>query len=248
MRVEAGDNILIAGFIIQGNGSKKIVIRGIGPSLSAFGIANPLQDPTIELFTGNTSLGTNDNWQQNSNAAQIVATGLAPTNPKESALLVTLAPGNYTAVLRGKNNGTGIGVVEAYDLETTGPSKLVNISTRGFVLTGDNVMIGGVIITGNGQALLVVRAIGPSLSAFGVPTPLTDPFLEVRNANGVLLKADNNWRDSQEAQIQNTGLAPGNDLESAILISVAPGNYTAIVKGADGGTGNGLVEVYKLSQ
>ncbi len=247
MRVDAGDNVLIAGFIIQGNGPKKIVIRGIGPSLSAFGIANPLQDPTIELFTGNTSLGTNDNWQQNSNAAEIIAAGLAPTNPLESALLVTLAPGTYTAVLRGKNNGTGIGVVEAYDLETTGPSRLVNISTRGFVLTDDNVMIGGVIITGDDPSLLVVRAIGPSLGDFGVPNPIGDPFLELRNGNGTLLKADNNWRDTQQVEIQNTGLAPSNNLESAILISVPPGSYTAIVKGADGGTGNGLVEVYKLA-
>jgi hypothetical protein len=247
MRVEAGDNVLIAGFIVQGTGNKRLIVRGIGPSLGLFGVGDALQDPTLELFTGNTSLGANDNWPENSNAAEIITTGLAPTNSQESALLVTLAPGSYTAVLRGKNNSSGIGLVEVYDLDASGPASVVNIATRGFVLAGDNVMIGGLIITGDDPSLLVVRAIGPSLGNFGVPNPLTDPFLELHDGNGALIRSDNNWRDTQEFEIQNTGLAPGNNLESAILISVTPGNYTAIVKGADGGIGNGLVEVYKLS-
>jgi hypothetical protein len=247
MRVGSGDNVLIAGFIVQGSGNKRLIVRGIGPSLTTFGVPNALQDPTLELFTGNTSLGVNDNWQENPNAAEIVTTGLAPANPRESALLITLAPGSYTAVLRGKNNSAGVGLVEVYDLDTNGPAKLVNISTRGFVLTGDNVMIGGFIITGNSPSLLVIRAIGPSLGSFGVPNPMADPFLELHDGNGGLIRTNNDWRDTQETEIQNTGLAPGNDLESAILISVTPGQYTAIVKGADGGTGNGLVEVYKLS-
>jgi hypothetical protein len=247
MRVDAGDNVLIAGFIVQGGANKRLVVRGIGPSLTAFGVVDPLQDPTLELFAGASSIGANDNWPENSNTAEILASGLAPSNPQESALLVTLAPGSYTTVLRGKNNGTGIGLVEVYDLETTGNSNIVNISARGFVLTGDNVMIGGVIISGNDPSLLVLRAIGPSLDDFGVPNPLADPFLELRNANGDVIRADNDWRESQEIDIQNTGLAPSRDLESAILISVQPGNYTAIVRGADGSIGNGLVEVYKLS-
>ncbi len=246
MRVQAGDNVLIAGFIVQGSGNKRLIIRGIGPSLTAFGVPDALQDPTLELFTGNTSLGMNDNWMENPNAAEIITTSLAPTNPKESALLVTLAPGSYTAVLRGKNNSAGVGLVEVYDLDTNGPARLVNISTRGFVLAGDNVMIGGFITTGNAPSRLVIRAVGPSLGNFGVPNPIADPYLELHNGNGALIMADNDWRDTQEVEIQNTGLSPGNNLESAILISVMPGNYTAIVKGADGGTGNGLVEVYKL--
>ena len=247
MRVEAGDNVLIAGFIVEGNTNKRLLIRGIGPSLGAFGIADALQDPILQLFSGNTDLGVNDNWQDNPNAAEIITTGFAPANLKEAALLLTVAPGTYTVALRGVNNTTGVGLVEVYDLDASSPAKVVNISTRGFVLTGENVMIGGFIITGNDSSQLAIRAIGPSLGLFGVPTPLADPLLEIHDGNGATLQTNNNWRDSQEAALQNAGLAPSDDLESAILISVPPGSYTATVKGADGGTGNGLVEVYKLS-
>jgi hypothetical protein len=196
---------------------------------------------------GGGLITANDDWSDNANVGEIAASGLAPVNPKESALLLSVAPGSYTAVLRGNGGATGIGLVEVYDLETDGAAKVVNISTRGFVLTSDNVMIGGLIITGNDPSQLVIRGIGPSLGAFGVPNVLADPFLELHDGNGALIQANNNWRETQEAALQNTGLAPGNDLESAILITVTPGNYTAIVKGADGGTGNGLVEVYKIS-
>jgi hypothetical protein len=248
MRVEAGDNVLIAGFIVEGSGNKRILLRGIGPSLAAFGIADPLLDPTLELNGGDGALiAANDNWPGNTNATEIITTGLAPQNPNESVLLLSLAPGSYTAVLRGNSNSTGIGLVEAYDLDAEGAAKVVNISTRGFVLTGQNVMIGGFIITGNDPATLVVRAIGPSLGQFGVPSPLADPFLELHDGNGSTVQANNDWRDNQEAALQGTGLAPSDDAESALLISVPPGSYTAIVKGADDGTGNALVEVYKLS-
>ena len=248
MRVEAGDNVLIAGFIIQGDANKRILIRGTGPSLATFGVADPLQDPTLELnASGGTLIASNDNWPENSNAADIVTSGLAPANPNESALLLSVAPGSYTAVLRGKGGSTGIGLIEVYDLDADGAATVVNISTRGFVLRGENVMIGGLIITGNDPAQLVLRGIGPSLSSVGVPDALADPLLELHNGNGALIQANNNWRDTQELALQNTGLAPGNNLESAILISVPPGNYTAVLKGADGGTGNGLVEIYKLA-
>lgn len=248
MRVEAGDNVLIAGFIVEGNTNKRLLIRGIGPSLGAFGIADALQDPTLQLFSANTQVGANDNWPDNANAVEIITTGLHPSNIKESALLVTVAPGTYTAVLRGANNGTGVGLIEVYDLDASGSAKVINISTRGFVLTGENVMIGGLTITGSDRSQLVVRAIGPSLGAFGIPDPLADPFLEIHDGNGATIETNNNWRENQEAAaLQSSGLAPSNDLESAILISVAPGNYTAVVRGADGGIGNGLVEVYKLS-
>jgi hypothetical protein len=248
MRVEAGDNVLIAGFIVQGSGNKQLIVRGIGPSLGAFGVGDALQDPTLELYDGAGALITsNNNWPENANAAEIATTGLAPTNIKESALLVSIPPSAYTAVLRGNNNSTGVGLVEVYDLDADGPAQLVNISTRGFVLTDDNVMIGGLIITGNDPSQLILRAIGPSLGNFGVPNPLADPFLALHNGNGAIIFSNNNWRDSQESTIQVTGLAPGSDFESAIVISLLPGSYTAIVKGADGGIGNGLVEVYKLS-
>jgi hypothetical protein len=239
--------VLIGGFVIQGTENKRLIVRGIAPSLSAFGISDALQDPTLQLFSGNTEMGANDNWADNPNAPEIVTTGLAPANAKESALLVTLAPGSYTAIMRGKDGSTGVGLVEVYDLDAGSPAKVVNISTRGFVLTGDNGMIGGFIVTGNDPAQLVIRAIGPSLTAFGVPSPLTDPFLEIHDGNGATIQTNNNWRDTQEAALQNTGLAPSDDLEAAILISLAPGSYTAVVKGTDSGIGNGLVEVYKLS-
>jgi hypothetical protein len=248
MRVEAGDDVLIAGFIIQGSGNKRILIRGVGPSLAAFGISDPLQDPILELNGAGGDLVTgNDNWPENSNAAEITASGLAPSDHNESALLLTVAPGSYTAVLRGRNDSTGTGLVEVYDLDADGPAKIVNLSTRGFVLTGDNVMIGGLIITGNESSQLVLRGIGPSLSQFGVPNVLADPLLELHDGNGSLIVANNNWQDMQEVALRDTGLAPSNDLESAIFISVTPGNYTAILKSANDGTGNGLIEVYKIS-
>jgi hypothetical protein len=247
MRVESGDNVLIAGFIVQGTDNKRLLIRGIGPSLTAFGVSGSLADPTLHLFSGDTKLGANDNWADNSNAQQIIATGLAPTSNQESALLISLAPGSYTAALRGKDGGSGIGLVELYDLDAEAPAKVANISTRGFVLTGENVMIGGLIVTGNAASPLVLRGIGPSLSGFGVPQVLGDPLLELHDGQGGLIQANNDWRDTQEVALQNSGLAPTNNLESAILVSVAPGNYTAILKGADDGTGNGLLEVYQLS-
>ena len=247
MRVEAGDNVLIAGFIVEGATSKKLIIRGVGPSLTAFGVGEALQDPTLEIFSGNTQLAANDNWADNANAAEIVATGLAPTTFSESALLVTLAPGAYTAVLRGNNSATGIGLVEVYDLETTGEADVINISTRGFVLTGDNVMIGGLIVTGTGPSQVVIRAIGPSLSDFSVPNPLDDPFLELHSGNGDIIFTNDNWQETQGQALHDTGLAPSHEKESAMLISLPPGNYTALVRGADGGVGNGLVEFYKLT-
>ncbi|MFL5238531.1 MAG: kelch repeat-containing protein [Rhizomicrobium sp.] len=248
MRVEAGDNVLIAGFIVQGTEPKRIVIRGIGPSLAAFGVADPLQDPTLELNAADGSaIAANDNWADNANAAEITAAGLAPSNPAESTLLLRVAPGSYTAVLRGKGDSTGTGLVEAYDLDANGTASVVNISTRGFVLTGDNVMIGGLIITGDHPATLVLRGIGPSLADLDVPNALADPLLELHDGNGALMQANNNWRDTQDVALQNTGLAPRNDSESALLVSVPPGNYTAILKGADRGNGNALLEVYKLA-
>jgi hypothetical protein len=246
LRVAAGDNVLIAGFIIQGDANKRILIRGIGPSLANFGIADPLQDPTLELNAGAGSIASSDDWPESPNAAEIQASGLAPINPNESALLLSVAPGTYTAVLRGKGDSTGIGLVEVYDLDAESAATLVNISTRGFVLTGDNVMIGGLIITGNDQSALVLRGIGPSLSEVGVPDVLADPLLELHDGNGTLIRVNNDWRETQEIALQTTGLAPANDLESAIVIGVPPGNYTALLRGADGSTGNGLVEVYQL--
>ncbi|MGI8482244.1 MAG: beta strand repeat-containing protein, partial [Chthoniobacterales bacterium] len=246
MKVLDGDRALIGGFIVTGSEPKKVLIRGIGPSLPLDG---KLQDPTLELFNlSNTSIGTNDNWKSDQQA-EIEATTIPPTNDLESAMVRTLAPGNYTVVLRGKNNGTGIGLVEAYDLAQGANSKLANISTRGFIDTGDNVMIGGMIIGGGSSgstAKVLIRAIGPSLGAAGVSGSLQDPTLELRDANAQLMAQNDNWKSDQEQAIRDTTIPPSDDRESAMVQTLTAGNYTAIVRGKGDTTGVGLVEVYNL--
>jgi len=223
-------------------------VRAIGPSLVNHGITNPLQNPTLELHDGTGALITsNDNWMDAPNRQEIIDSGLAPTNNLESAILTSLSPGAYTAIVRGVNNGTGIALVEGYDLDPTAGSKLGNISTRALAQTGDNVMIGGFIITGTGQKRVIVRAIGPSLAQYGITNPLADPTLELHDGSGAVIAFDDNWKDSQEAEIQATGLAPSDDAESAIVRTLVPGNYTAIVRGKNDTIGVALVEVYGLN-
>jgi pimeloyl-ACP methyl ester carboxylesterase len=249
LRVLGGDNVLIGGFIITGSEPKKVIIRGIGPSLAAFGLQGALADPTLELHDGTGSLiFSNDNWKD-TQKQEILDTTIPPANDLESAIVATLAPGAYTAIVRGKNNGTGVAVVEAYDLNPAAGSKLANISTRGFVDTDNNVMIGGFIVgpTGTAGSTLLVRALGPSLSNFGVQNPLADPMLELHNGNGTAIAANDNWKDTQQASIQFAGIPPSNDLESATIQTLAPGAYTAIVRGKNNGTGVGLIEVYDLT-
>jgi len=254
-KVSADDKVLIAGFIISGTTPKKVLIRGIGPSLNGVGVT--LSNPTLELHQGNTTLATNDDWKTKSDGtnqqAEIENTTIPPTNNLESALVVTLTPGTYSAILAGKNGDTGIGVVEVYDLGQTVNSRVANISTRGFVDTGDNVLIGGFILgpgAGDG-ARVVVRAIGPSLAP-GVPGALADPTLELHNANGATMATNDNWKtsdqtqQSQEAELRATGIPPTNDFESAIVATLPAGTYTAIVRGKNNNTGIGLVEVYNL--
>ena len=246
MEVLTGSSVLIAGFIITGSSNKTVLLRALGPTLSQFGLTGVLADPTLELHDGSGALITsNDNWKDTRQAA-ISATGLAPPNNLESAILHTLAPGNYTAVVRGKNNTTGLGLVDAYDIDKSAATTLTNISTRGFVDTGQNVMIGG-LISGNGITEVIVRALGPTLSQFGVTNVLADPTLELHDGNGTLLASNDNWADTQQAQIQASGYAPPNALESAIIIVRPAGNSTAIVRGKNNTTGNALVEVYTLS-
>lgn len=246
MRVQTEDNVLIGGFIITGTDPKRMIIRGIGPSLSSF-FGGVLADPTLELFQGGTLLAMNDNWKTDQRA-EIEATGVPPTNDFESAIVRTLAPGSYTAILRGNGNTTGIAVVEAYDLDQAANSRLANISTRGFVETGDNVMIGGLIIgPPNGtSATAVVRAIGPTLGVFGIPGALQDPTLDLVDSNGVVIRSNNDWMESQANEIIATGLQPTDDRESALVETLVPGNYTAIVRGFGNTTGVGLVEAYHL--
>ena len=245
--VAAGNNVMIGGFIITGNANKRVIIRAIGPSLQQFNVPNPLADPVLELRTSTGALITsNDDWRS-TQEVEIIASQLAPTNNLESALIATLQPGSYTAVVQGKNGATGAGLVEVYDLDSAAVSTLANISTRSFVQTGDDRLIGGFILGGNGGgARVIVRAIGPSLAP--LENTLADPTLELRDSNGGLLLFDDNWQDdpNQAAQITASGLAPSNPLESAIAANLLPGQYTAIVSGKNGGTGTGLVEIYNI--
>ena len=249
MRVQTGDNVGIGGFIITGTTPKHVLLRAIGPSLTQSGVPDALADPVLELH-GADGFGTitDDNWRDDPvQEAAIIATGLPPTNDLESAIDATLNPGTYTAVVRGKNNTLGIGLVEVYDLSQAVMAKLANISTRAFVSTGNNVVIAGFILGGhNGNDRIIVRGIGPSLSAAGVPNALANPTLELRDSNGVLLIADNDWQDdpAQAAELTAAGLAPTNQLESGIAMALPPGAYTALLAGLNNGTGVGLVEVY----
>jgi phospholipase/lecithinase/hemolysin len=247
LNVGTGDDVAIVGFIVTGTDSKEVIVRGLGPSLEVNGVplTDLLADPTLSLYQGDTLIMTNDNWKD-SQEAEIEATGIPPMDDPESAIVATLAPGSYTAILSGTNGGTGNGQVEVYDLDTTVNSTLANASTRGFVQTGDNVLIAGFIVGTGESDTIVVRAIGPSLADMGVADPLLDPTLDLYDANGVILVSDDNWRDSQETLIQSTGLTPTNDAESAIIKSLGPGNYTAVVRGKDDTTGVALVEVYNL--
>jgi hypothetical protein len=242
-RVLTGDNILIGGFIITGNDPKKVILLAKGPSIP---VPGRMADPTLELHAGDGSLMTkNDDWKDSPERAQIEASGLAPTDDHESAIIRTLVPGVYTGVLAGKDNSTGIALIEVYDLDAN-KSILANISSRGLVDTGDNVMIGGFIAGNqNGNTKVLVRGIGPSLQG-KVPNPLTDPILELHDSNGNTLEINDDWKDSPErAEIEATGIAPSNDLESAILKLVSPAGYTAILRGKTG-SGIGVVEIYNV--
>lgn len=249
--VLTGDQVPIGGFIITGTDSKKIVVRGLGPSINANGAALPgrLADPVLELHDANTNLiVANDNWQD-SQKDELMATGLQPTNDLESAIVRTLSPGRYTAILRGKSNSTGIGLVEAYDLSQASNSVLANISTRGFIETGDKVMIAGFIIGPGDRAnpTIVLRAIGPSLASSGVPNTLQDPMLELHDLNGTIIATNDDWEtDPRASFVAAAGLAPTDSRESALNIQLTPALYTVVVKGKNNTSGAGLVEVYRL--
>jgi len=245
MRVGSGDNAMIGGFIINGNQSKKVIIRGRGPSLGAFGVQGALSDPFLELHDGsNAIIATNDNWQQAPNINEI-PNGFAPSDPRESVIVTTLAPGNYTAVIKGAHGETGIGIVETYDLTQSASSKLANISTRGFVETGDNAMIGGLIMAG-GSTKVLVRAIGPSLQNFGIANTLQDPTLELINGNGATVAFNDNWQQAPNTNEIPNGFTPSDPRESAIVTTIFAGNYTAIVRGKGTAVGVALVEAYNL--
>lgn len=241
LKVETGDNALIGGFIVTGTTPKRVILRAIGPSLP---VSGALANPRLELYNGaGQSVAANDNWQDAPNRQEIIDSALQPSHDLEAAILTAVAPGNHTAIVRGVNDSTGVALVEVYDLEAGSGSRLGNISTRGFVQTGDNVLIGGVILAGQDARRVIVRAIGPSLPLSGA---LADPTLELRDANGVLLDSNDNWRTTQEAEIIGTGLPPSHNSESAIVRTLPPAQYTAIVRGQNEATGIALVEAYAL--
>ncbi len=248
MVVQTGDNVLIGGFIVYGSGQKKIAVRAMGPSLP---LAGKLSDPLVELHDASGNIvASNDNWRT-SQQDLIVAAGLAPTNDLEAALIATINPGAYTVVVKGVNNVTGVGLMEIYDLDPDGsPARLANISTRGNVLTGDNVMIGGFIVRGDVSKRMLMRARGPSLFLNGVAIAgrLMDPNMELRDANGALIMANDNWRSDQQAEIAASSIAPTDDNEPAIVWTLTPGSYTTIVRGVNNTTGIALVEMYDLDQ
>jgi hypothetical protein len=247
--VSAGDNVLIGGFVVTGPGPKSVVLRALGPSLSGFGLSGVLADPVLSVYNSSrTLIASNDNWRQDIGAAYIAQTGLAPGNPSESALLLqNLAPGAYTVIVTGKEPTPGISLVELYDISPLANSKLVNMSARGSVGTGDSVLISGFIVGDVESATVVVRALGPSLAAFGVSGVLSDPTLTIYDANGTAIASNDNWQDNINAiDIQRNGLAPPNALESALVLHLPAGSYTAIIRGANGATGNALAEVYTL--
>ena len=246
LRVQTGDNVLIGGFIITGADPKKVIILGIGPSLAQF-VSGSLSDPTLELYQDSTLLQANDNWKTDQQA-EIEATGIPPSNDLESAIVRTLNPGSYTAILRGKGDATGIGVVQAYDLNQAANSKFGNIATRGFVDSGDNAMIGGFIIgpASGASSTVVVRAIGPSLANVGVSGALPDPTIELHDGNGATIAFNDNWADDPNHGSIPTSLMPGDPHESVLFRVLPPGAYTAIMRGTGNSTGIGLVEVYNV--
>jgi len=251
--VGTGDNVMIGGFIIQGTQPATVVLRGIGYSLSGVGITNALSDPVITVFNSSgQQVATNDDWFTDANGPTIASYRLDPPNSIESALILTLNPGSYTAVVQGYSDATtpaatGIGLFELYDLHTTG-GRAGNVSTRGQVGAGGSVLIGGFIIGGNQSKQVIVRALGPSLANVGVANSISDPTLELHNANGSTLQSNNDWQQGPDAAtISSKGFAPKDSRESALLATLNPGSYTAIVQNASGATGVGLVEVYDLS-
>jgi hypothetical protein len=254
--VGSGNNVLIEGFIVQGpsGSTKKIIIRAIGPSLLPFGITDALANPTLEIRNSNNVLiASNNDWKStqlggiisSDQSAEITASGVAPSKDLESAIIANLAPGSYTAVVRGVNNAVGTGVVDAYDLSPGSAARLANIATRGLIQPGDKLMIGGFIVQ-NGPVRVVVLATGPSLTAFGINNALPDTTLQLRNQNGVIVKEDDDWQTAQKMEIEATGLQPSNPKEAAVLVTLQPGQYTAQVRGKPEATGIGVVQVFFL--
>jgi hypothetical protein len=247
LRIQTGENVLIGGFIVRG-GTKKIEIRAIGPSLTQSSVTGVVANPTLELYdSSNTLIASNDDWVNSDQRRAIADSRLAPLSSQEAAIIASLAEGSYTAIVRGASSSSGVGLVEIYDLDNAASIHLKNLATRGRVETGENVMIGGFILGGSVSTNVIVRGLGPSLANAGISGALANPSLELYNGQGTLIDSNDDWTSSaNKTAISNAGLAPTNDLESAVYDSVAAGNYTAIVRGVNSSSGVGLVEIYEL--
>ena len=246
LRTGTGNDVLIGGFIVAGQAKKKIIVRGLGPSLKINGMPIPgtLPDPVIELHRGDGAIAAANNDWRDTQQTEIQMTGLAPADGREAAIIASLDPGAYTVVLSGRNNATGIGLVEAYDIEQTSPARLLNLSARGRVETQDNVMIGGVILGGPDYSRVLFRGLGPSIP---VADSLADPIIELHDRNGATIGSNDDWKQTQTAEVQASGLAPTNDREAAIIGNLEPGAYTLVLRGKDNTSGIALVEAYKLN-
>jgi hypothetical protein len=243
--VQTGENVMIGGFIVDGIVAKKVAVRAIGPSLAAAGVSGAMTDPVLQIVDSTGAvIATNDGW--NIPGEGVSAYGLAPTDPREPALVANLLPGAYSAIVSGQGNSSGVALFELYDLDAA-TGRIANISTRSRVESGDNVMIGGFILGGTTGTDVIIRAIGPSLVPNGVTDALLDPTLELYDSNGALLASNDNWRSDQESAIIATTVPPTDDREAAIVGTLAPGAYSAVVRGANGATGVALVEVYALN-
>jgi hypothetical protein len=243
-----GDDVLIGGFVITGPDSKRVIVRVLGPSLAAYGVSGVLSDPTVSLHeqTG-AIIATNNNWKD-TQQSEIAATNLSPGDNRECAIVATLAPGLYTAIARGAANATGVVLLEVFDLNQGANARITNVSARGFVALGENVLIGGAIVGGGngGVNVIMARAVGPSLANFGISNAMQDPVLALHNQQGTLLESNDNWRDGRQQEISGAGLAPMDDREAAIFTILPPGLYTAIVRGKNDTTGVALVEFFNL--
>jgi hypothetical protein len=264
--VQTGDNVMIGGFIVEGSEPKRVIIRAIGPELSQYGVPDVLADPTLELHDGSGALiASNDSWLHtiiggiitSDQVREIQSSGHAPRDARESAIIAELPPGNYTAIVRGVNNTMGVALAEVYDLSPESTSILANVSTRALVEIGDNAMIGGFIVQGTQPKRVILRAIGPDLSRYGVPNVLPDPTLELHDGTGALVASNDNWQHTiiggiitadQVRDIRSSGYAPRDPRESAIIADLPPGNYTGIVRDKNIIIGVALVEVYDLDE
>jgi hypothetical protein len=263
--VQTGEHVMIGGFIVQGTGPKRVIIRAIGPELTQYGITDALANPRLELHNGGGALiASNDDWQTtilggiitSNQVSDIQNSGHVPTAASESAIIANLQPGNYTAIVRGVNNTAAVALVEVYDLSPGASLSLDNISTRSFVQTGEHVMIGGFIVQGSGPKRVIIRAIGPELTQYGISDALANPTLELHNGSGALIASNDDWQttilggiitSNQVSDIQNRGHVPTVASESAIIANLQPGNYTAVVHGVNNIVGVALVEVYDLN-